>query len=140
MFSLFIRYRIGTRDGFHSSGSFLHYLRTLQPGCTFKDVKDRLKLRIDINPIFTALVTGHGKTRAYLHRFKILEQAKCACKRGEQTTDHLINQCTLLQTQRELLRSNVLKCGNWPASKHEITTKHRKPFLTFTKSMDFDQL
>jgi len=33
----------------------------------FQNVKDRLKLQIDINPIFTALVTGHGKTRAYLH-------------------------------------------------------------------------
>ena len=30
----------------------------------FPNVKDRLKLQIDINPIFTALVTGHGKTRA----------------------------------------------------------------------------
>jgi len=106
----------------------------------FPNVKDRLKLRIDINPNFTALVTGHGKTRVYLHRFKILEQATCACKKGDQMTDHLINQCTLLQTQRELLRSNVLKCGNWPASTHELIMKHLKPFLMFTKSMDFDQL
>jgi len=30
----------------------------------FPNVKDRLKLHIDINPIFTALVIGHGKTRA----------------------------------------------------------------------------
>jgi len=102
----------------------------------FPNVKDRLKLGIDINPIFTALVAGHGKTRAYLHRFKILEQATCACKKGDQTIDHLINQCTLLQTQRELLRSNVLKYGNWPTSKHELTTKHLKPFLTFTKPID----
>jgi len=89
---------------------------------------------------FTALVTGHGKTRACLHRFRLLEQATCACKKGDQTTDRLINQCTLLQTQRELLRRNVLKCGNWPASTHELITKHLKQFLTFTKPMDFDQL
>jgi len=106
----------------------------------FPNVKDRLKLQIDINPVFTALVTGHGKKRAYLHRFKILEQAKCICKKGDQTTDHLINQCTLLQHQRELLRSNVLKSGNWLASKYELITKHLKPFLTFTKSIYFDQL
>jgi len=103
-------------------------------------VTDRLKLRIDINPNFTSLVTGHGKTRAYLHRFKILDQATCACKQGDQTTDYLINQCTLLQTQRDHLRSNVLKRGNWPASHHELIKKHLKPFLTFTKPMDFDQL
>jgi len=78
----------------------------------FPNVIHRLKLGIDINPNFTALVTGHGKTKAYLHRFTILEQATFASKKGEQTTDHLINQCTLLQTQREHLRSNVLKCGN----------------------------
>ena len=57
----------------------------------FPNVKDRLKLQIDMNPIFTALVTGHGKTRAYLHRFKILQQATCSCKKGDQTTDHFIN-------------------------------------------------
>jgi len=66
----------------------------------FPNVKARLKLRTDINQIFTALVTGHRKTRAYLHRFKILEKATCACKKGDQTTDHLINHCTLLQTQK----------------------------------------
>jgi len=64
----------------------------------FPNVTERLKLRIDLNPNFTALVTGHGKTRAYLHRFKILEQVTCACNQGDQTTDHLINQCTPLQT------------------------------------------
>ena len=57
----------------------------------FPNVKDRLKLQIDINPIFTALVTGRGKTRAYLHRFKILLQPTCTYKKGKQTTDHLIN-------------------------------------------------
>jgi len=47
----------------------------------FPKVKDRLKLQIDINQIFTALVTGHGKTIGYLHRYKVLEQVTCTCKR-----------------------------------------------------------
>jgi len=51
-------------------------------------------------------------------------------------TDHLINQCTLLQTQRDLLRSNVLKCGNWPASYHKLIKKNLKPFLMFTNDKD----
>ena len=105
----------------------------------FPNLKDKLKLRMDINPIVTALVTGQGKTRTYLHGFKLLEQATCTCKKGDQTTDHLISQCTLLQMQRELHRSNDLKCGNWPGSQYELTKKHHKPFLTFTKSIDFDQ-
>ena len=61
---------------------------------------------------FTAIVTGHGKTRAYLHRFKLLESAKCPCNKGDQTTDHLLYHCTLLQYPREILKKETLKCGN----------------------------
>jgi len=43
--------------------------------------------------------TGHGKPKAYLHRFKTIDHSACACSKGDQTIDHLINQCTLLQTQ-----------------------------------------
>jgi hypothetical protein len=37
-------------------------------------------------------------------------------------------------------RSNTLKSGNWPVSKHELITKHLESFLTFIKSIHFDQL
>ena len=86
----------------------------------FPNMTDRLKLRRNINPNLTALVIGHGKTRAYFHRLKVLDQATCALKKGDQTTDHLINQCTLLQMQRDHLKSNVLKRGDWPASHQEL--------------------
>jgi len=86
------------------------------------------------------MVTGHGKNRAYLHRFKIIENATCPCNKGDQTIDHLPNQCTLLQTQRELPKNNVLKSGKWPVSKEELIKKHLNSFLIFTKSIDFDQL
>jgi hypothetical protein len=46
------------------------------------------------------MVTGHGKTRTYLHRFTIIESATYPCNKGDQTIDHLLNQCTLLQTKR----------------------------------------
>lgn len=106
----------------------------------FPNVRDRIKRNININPNFTAMVTGHGKTRAYLHRFKLIESATCPCNKENQTIDHLLHQCTLLQTQRELLKTNVLRSGNWPASKEELITKHLKSFLTFTKSINFEQL
>jgi len=35
------------------------------------------------------MVSGHGKTRAYLYRFKLLESATCPCNKGDQTTDRL---------------------------------------------------
>jgi hypothetical protein len=33
----------------------------------FPHIQDRLKLKININPVFTAMVTRHRKIRAYLH-------------------------------------------------------------------------
>ena len=38
-------------------------------------ITDRLKSKIHIASNLTAMVSGHGKTRVYLHRFKILESA-----------------------------------------------------------------
>ena len=49
----------------------------------FPEVQDRQELKIVINPVFTTMVTGHGKTRSYLHRFRILEHATCPCGKGE---------------------------------------------------------
>jgi hypothetical protein len=36
----------------------------------FPIIKDRLTTKIKLTPNFTAIVTAHGKTKAYLHRFK----------------------------------------------------------------------
>jgi ribonuclease HI len=103
----------------------------------FPTVQDRLNTKISITPTNAAMLTGHGKTRAYLHRFKLLEQATCVCKQGDQTTDHLLYHRTLLQTQRDILKQNILKCGNWPASKKELVTTYRDSFITFIESIDF---
>jgi len=106
----------------------------------FPNISDRLKSKIDVTSNFTAMVSGHGKTRAYLLRFKLLESATCPCNRGDQTTDHLLYRCTLLQHQREILKKETLKHGNWPISKHDLITKHLKSFLKFTNSIEFDKL
>jgi len=39
----------------------------------FPDVKERLNMNINLTQSFTAMVTGHGKTNSYLHRFKIIK-------------------------------------------------------------------
>jgi hypothetical protein len=70
----------------------------------FPNISDRLKTKIKVTPNVTAPVTGHGKTRAYLHRFKLLESATCLCGKEEQTTDHMIYRCILLQQLRETLK------------------------------------
>jgi hypothetical protein len=48
--------------------------------------------------------------------------------------------CALLHTQRNTLRKNVTATGTWLPSKEELIAKYLKPFLTFTKSIDFEQL
>jgi len=97
-----------------------------------------MKIRVTQN--IAAMMRGHGKTRAYLHRFKLLENATCACKQGDQTIDHLLYQCTLLDTQRGTLKKNVVSTRHWPASKQELIMKHRDSLITFIESIDFYQL
>jgi hypothetical protein len=96
-------------------------------------VQDRHKLKIDINPTLTAMVTGHGKTRAYLHRFKILEHATCPCGNGKQTAEHTLDRCPVLNAQRELFKRNFKKSGKWQANIHEPISKQLKSFILFIK-------
>ena len=62
------------------------------------------------------------------------------CKQGDRTVDHLLYQCKLLAKQRGTLKKNIVHPGHWPISKHELITKFRKTFITFTESIDFDLL
>ena len=48
-------------------------------------------------PNLTAFITGHGKTKAYLHYFGILKDPTCCCLQKTQTVDHLIFSCTILR-------------------------------------------
>ena len=104
----------------------------------FSNLEDRLKVKINVTRNFAAMLTGHGKTRAYFHHFKLMEEATRPCNNGDQTIDNLLYQCTLLHTSREIPRNKVLKTGNRPANKQELTTKHLKAFLTYTNSIDFE--
>jgi hypothetical protein len=104
----------------------------------FPIIKDRLTTKINLTPNFTAIVRAHGKTKAYLHRFKIIESPECPCDGGNQTVDHLIYDCTKLHRKREKLISNVLKQDNWPVDKCELVQKYIKHFIQFVNSIDFE--
>jgi ribonuclease HI len=106
----------------------------------FPSVEQRLKKKIKISQNVTAMLTGHGKTRAYLHRFRISDNATCVCGQEDQTTDHLIYNCSLLETQRRILREKVIKDGQWPAGKQELISKHLEAFTAFIESIDFECL
>jgi hypothetical protein len=99
-----------------------------------------MKQKFKITQNVTAMLTGHGKTRAYLHRFKVKDNAYCVCKLGDQTIDHLLYDCNLLESQRRLLRNKVTENGQWPPEKHELIKNNLGPFINFIESIDFDRL
>jgi CBS domain-containing protein len=84
------------------------------------NVKDRLNTKITLTPHFTAFVTSHGKTKSYLHRFKMIESLDCPCGRESQTVDHLLFDCTILQEERERLIGKISRHDNCPVNKSQL--------------------
>ena len=80
-------------------------------------------MNLNLSPNVTTIMTGHGNIRSYLHRLKIIGSPECPCKHGIQTVDHLIFQCRKLKNEREMLKSSLLKTGNWPVSKSELINR-----------------
>jgi len=55
----------------------------------------------------TKIVTGHGNIKSYLHRFRISEAPACPCGNGNQTVEHILFECGILQDERERLIAAV---------------------------------
>jgi hypothetical protein len=58
-------------------------------GSFFPTAEQRLKLRIPITLEFIVIVSGHGKTKSYLHRIKLIDNPMCPCNEGTQSSEHL---------------------------------------------------
>ncbi|KAJ4448399.1 hypothetical protein ANN_10415 [Periplaneta americana] len=91
----------------------------------FPSVKERLRVNIPLNGKVTTFLTGHGKTGAYLYRFKLRDNPSCACGAEEQTVDHLLFECPKLDKerlafQREMLRKTG-KLSSKTGSSHKET-------------------
>jgi len=97
-------------------------------------------MKINLTQNFTAIVTGNGKTRSYLHRFKIIETPTCPCGTRDQTTDHLLLECELLNQERDRLKSTPSKTNIWPTNKSDLIRKHYKVFTKFINGIPFDKL
>ncbi|KAJ4431228.1 hypothetical protein ANN_19825 [Periplaneta americana] len=80
----------------------------------FPNINDRLKLKLNITPNFTTIITGHGNIKSYLHKYKIIDSPLCPCNNDEQIIDHLLYNCKLLERERDILKAPVLKSENWP--------------------------
>jgi hypothetical protein len=98
----------------------------------FPNIVDRLKLRINASPNFTAIVTGHGNITTYLYRYKIIESL---CNKGEQTVDHIIFVCKLQEHERDRLKAVVTQSEKWPVSKDKLGLKYYKNFKKFTDNI-----
>jgi hypothetical protein len=107
----------------------------------FPRLEQRLKIKLPITPELLALVTGHGMTKAYLHRFKLADDPMCPCNEGQQTSDHIMFDCNILEAQRStMIKQIMLNGGPWPPPKDELITRHLKAFLSFVKVIDFQKL
>jgi hypothetical protein len=110
----------------------------------FPRLEQRLKIKMPITPEFTALVNsshGHGKTKAYLHRFKLADDPMCPCNEGQQTSNHIIFECNILKAQRSsMIKQIMVNGGPWPPPKDELITKYLQAFLSFVKLIDFQKL
>lgn len=107
----------------------------------FPSVKDRLRVSIPLNNNLTTFLTGHGKLRAYFHRFHILDSPECPCGKGDQTAEHLIFQCAILDKERSVFRNNILKLGgHWTNTLSELILKYKEQYIEFVQSVNLEKL
>ena len=95
----------------------------------FPNVEERLKIKINLTQNLTAIVTGHGKTRAYLHRFKIIQEQTCRCGTTEQATDRLIFECETIIKERERLKTTAVQTGSCATNKKDLIRRHYRDFV-----------
>jgi len=79
-----------------------------------------------------ALIIAHGKTKAYLHLFKITESPECPCDGGNQTVDHLLCDCSKLQREgeRETYKQRVeTRQLAGEKKKSDLTFKNRASYI-----------
>jgi hypothetical protein len=107
----------------------------------FPRLEQRLKMKMPITHEFTALVTRHRKTKAYLHRFKLIDSSTCSCNEGQQISEYIIFECNILEAQRSsLIKQIMISGGTWPPANDQLITKYLYAFSKFVKSIDFQKL
>jgi hypothetical protein len=104
-------------------------------------VEERLKLKIPLTSEITAMVSGHGKTKSYLHRFRFIDNPMCPCNGGAQSSEHLIYDCEILDIPRKIMKHQIQASGgNWPATNRDLVARYLQAFVTLFKSIDFKPL
>ena len=106
----------------------------------FPKVADSLKLKINVTPNLTKMVTGRGNIKSHLYKYKIIDSSLCPCKIGEQTAEHILHDCELVKQERDKLKAETLRSENWPVSKDTLINKYTKIFKIFVDSIPLEKL
>jgi len=77
----------------------------------FPKIADMLNVKFNVTPRFTTMVTEHGNVKSYLFKYTIEGSPICSCKR-EQTIDHILYECELVEQERDRLKAAVLRSEN----------------------------
>ncbi|KAF2901098.1 hypothetical protein ILUMI_05089, partial [Ignelater luminosus] len=72
----------------------------------FPTVQHRLNAKFSINPKIAVMITGHGRIKSFLYRFKLSDDPTCSCGDEEQTIEHLLYKCSKLKYQRTTLKNS----------------------------------
>jgi hypothetical protein len=100
----------------------------------FPTVERRLKVRMPLTSKFTAIISGHGKMKSYMHRFKLMDSPKFPCSEGTQSSEHLIYDCKILERQRRTLKYLIKTSGGtWPTTNSDLVAKYSHAFSRFEK-------
>ena len=107
----------------------------------FPTTEQRLKLKIPITSEFTAIGSGHGKTKSYLHRSKLIDSAMCPCDEGAQSSQHLMYDCKILEFQTNTLKHQIKSSvGTWLTTSRDLIAKYSHAFSRFIRSVHFNKL
>ena len=96
----------------------------------FPSVQNRLGIKLKLNAKLAAVLTGHGKTRAYLNRFHLRDDARCICGHNDHTVHHLLFHCEKTSTHREVLKHQINQQRNWMEINKNLYPNIRKCFVS----------
>ena len=96
-------------------------------------------MKITLTLKFTAMVTAHGKTRSYLHRFQIIKSPVCSCANGNQTVEDIIYDCGKLNNERRKPIADISR-DHWPVGKNVLVNKYLKQITHFINSIDYGNM
>jgi len=64
----------------------------------------------------------------------------CLCYEGEQSVQHILYECKLLEYDRNRLKSAVIRSENWPVSKDKLTMKFYENLKKTANSILLDKV